>query len=109
MIIVDGESTVDLSKLTRFFGSARLATPKEVKEITGYEVGGIPPVGIKVRTVVDPKVLENEFVIGGGGSVDKLSKLDPRKIGEYQKAEVINVSADKIIAGASRSCCTRTK
>lgn len=95
LVIVDGESMVDLSKLKRRFGSARLATPKEVKEITGYEAGGVPPVGVKVRTVVDPKVLENEFVIGGGGGIDRLSKLDPRRIVERQNAEVIDISVTK--------------
>ena len=91
LVIVDGESKVDLDRLAKFFGSVRLAKPKEVKEITGYDVGGLPPVGIPVETIVDPKVLENEFVIGGGGSIDKLSKLSPRKIVEYQKARILDV------------------
>jgi len=49
-----------------------LATPEEVKQITGFEVGAMPPVGVKVKTIVDPKVLKNEFVIGGGGRIDRL-------------------------------------
>ncbi len=91
LVIVDGESKVDLNKLERMFGKVRLATPEEVKQITGFEVGAVPPVGIKVKTIVDPKVLENEFVIGGGGGIDKLSKLNPEKIVEYQKAIIVDV------------------
>jgi prolyl-tRNA editing enzyme YbaK/EbsC (Cys-tRNA(Pro) deacylase) len=95
LVIVDGESKVDLNKLTKLYGLVKLATPKEVKSITGYDVGGVPPVGVKIKTIVDSKVLENEFVIGGGGGIDKLSKLNPKKIVEYQKAEVINISISK--------------
>ena len=91
LVIVDGESKVDLDKLAKIFGRVRLATPEEVKKITGFEVGAVPPVGVKVKTIVDPKVLGNKFVIGGGGRIDKLSKLNPEKIVEYQKATMVDV------------------
>ncbi len=91
LVIVDGKSKVDLNKLERMLGKVRLATPEEVKQITGFEVGAVPPVGIKVKTIVDPTVLENEFVIGGGGRTDRLSELNPEKIVEYQRAEVVDV------------------
>lgn len=91
LVIVDGESKVDPNKLMKIFGKIRLATPEEVKQITGFEVGAVPPVGVKVRTIVDPKVLENKFVIGGGGRIDRLLKLSPEKIVEYQKARVVDV------------------
>jgi len=91
LVIVDGESKVDLDKLAKIFGKVRLASPEEVKKITGFEVGAVPPVGVKVKTIVDPKVLENKFVIGGGGRIDKLSKLNPEKIVEYQKATMVDV------------------
>ena len=91
LVIVDGESKVDLNKLEKMFGKVRLATPEEVKQITGFEVGALPPVGIKVKTIVDRKVLENEFVIGGGGRIDRLSKLNPGKIVEYQNAIIVDV------------------
>ena len=91
LVVVNGESKVDLNKLAKIFGKVRLATPEEVRQITGFEVGAVPPVGIEVKTIVDPKVLENEFVIGSGGRIDRLSKLNPEKIVEYQKAEVVDV------------------
>ena len=93
LVVVDGESRVDLNKVAEIFGRVRLAKPKEVEQITGFEVGAVPPVGIRVKTVVDPRVLENEFVIGGGGRIDRLSKLSPRKIVEYQEAIVADVKA----------------
>ncbi|WP_232461738.1 aminoacyl-tRNA deacylase [Thermococcus pacificus] len=91
LVIVDGESRVDMGKLERLFGKCRFAKPEEVKELTGYEVGGVPPVGVPLRTIVDPKVLENEYVIGGGGAIDRLLRIEPQKIVEYQGAEVVDV------------------
>ncbi len=92
LAIVDGRSRVDLEKLSLKFGRTRLASPKEVKELTGYEVGELPPIGLPVKTVIDPKVLEKSYVIGGGGAIDRLIKIDPKKILEVQKAEVMNIS-----------------
>ena len=91
LVIVDGESRVNMKKLEKPFGKCRFAKPEEVKELTGYEVGGVPPVGVPLRTVVDPRVLKNDYVIGGGGAVDKLLKIRTQKIVEYQKAEVRDV------------------
>ena len=92
LVIVDGESRISMSKLEKKFGKCRFAKPKEVKEITGYEVGGVPPVGVPLKTVIDPKVLENEYVIGGGGTTERLLRIKPEKIAEYQKAEILDVS-----------------
>ncbi|WP_297068097.1 aminoacyl-tRNA deacylase [Thermococcus sp.] len=86
LVIVDGESRVDMKKLEKPFGKCRFARPEKIKELTGYEVKGIP-----LRTIVDPRVLENDYVIGGGGAVDKLLKVRARKIVEYQNAEVREV------------------
>ena len=63
-------------------------------KITGFKIGELPPIGIKVKTILDPKILENEFVIGGGGSIEKLSKLNPEKIVEYQKAIIVDVKVE---------------
>jgi len=92
LVIVDGESKVDLNKLAKIIGGkVRLATPEEVKQITGFEVGAVPPVGVEVKTIVDPKVLEYKFVIGGGGRINRLSKLNPEKIVEHQRAIIVDV------------------
>ncbi len=91
LVILDGESRVDLKKLTKLVGKVRFASPEEVKQITGFEVGAVPPIGIKIKTIVDKKVLENKFVIGGGGRIDRLIRLIPDKIIQHQKAIVEDV------------------
>lgn len=92
LAIVDGRSKIDLEKLSQRFGRVRLASPAEVKELTGYDVGALPPIGLPIKTLIDVKVLERRYVIGGGGAVDRLTKIDPKKIVEIQKAEIVDVS-----------------
>jgi len=94
LAIVDGRSRIDLKKVEKRFGKVRLASPRGVKEITGYEVGELPPIGIPLRTLIDPRVLEKSYVIGGGGAVNRLIRIDPRKIVEAQNAEIEDISTE---------------
>ncbi len=92
LVIVDGNSKASLEKLAKYFGKVRMANKEEVKKITGYKVGEVPPVGISIKTVIDKKVLEKEIVIAGGGRIDRLIKIKPEKILEFQKAEVLDIA-----------------
>jgi len=94
LAIVDGRSRIDMKKIEKRLGRARLASPREVKEITGYEVGELPPIGIPLKTLIDPRVLEKSYVLGGGGAINKLIRIDPRKIVEAQNAEIEDISAE---------------
>ncbi|RSN67653.1 hypothetical protein D9Q81_07595 [Candidatus Korarchaeum cryptofilum] len=87
LAILDGTSRLDLSKLR-----GRLARPEEVKELTGFEVGEVPPVGIPMRTLIDRKVMERRVVYGGGGSRRRLIEISPERIAEYQGAEITDIS-----------------
>jgi prolyl-tRNA editing enzyme YbaK/EbsC (Cys-tRNA(Pro) deacylase) len=80
LAIVDGRSRINLKKVEKKFGRARLASSREVKEVTGYEVGELPPIGIPVKTLIDLRVLERSYVLGGGGAMNRLIRIDPRKI-----------------------------
>jgi len=91
LAVLCGNSRVSIEKFTTVFSAARLATEKEVKEITGFEAGAVPPVGIKIRTVMDIEVLKHRYVIGGGGTVNRLLKIDPQKIKECQDAEIMDI------------------
>jgi prolyl-tRNA editing enzyme YbaK/EbsC (Cys-tRNA(Pro) deacylase) len=71
ILIVRGDRRVDNTKLSRYLGStAKLATPDEVLKVLGVPVGAVSPLLSKVlrfRRLLDPKILEKEYVICGGG------------------------------------------
>lgn len=70
----------------------KLATPEEALELTGYAVGGTPPVGIRnARVLIDPKVMEMDTVIGGGGTDHHLLKIAPEEIVKATNGKVTRV------------------
>ncbi|RLI00052.1 YbaK/EbsC family protein, partial [Candidatus Bathyarchaeota archaeon] len=59
--IVTGDRRISDKKLRKACGARKLklARPSVVKEITGYEVGALPPIihGKPIRAFIDPKVM----------------------------------------------------
>ncbi len=72
LAIVRGDQHVSRKRLQHIFNlkKAKIANQKIAEHATGYPTGGIPPIGHKnpLRTVIDPSVLENEFIWAGGGT-----------------------------------------
>jgi len=96
--IVTGDRRISDKKLRKACGARKLklARPQDVKNLTGYEVGALPPVGHKrpIRTFIDPKVMTFEKVYGGGGAVNALLEIDPWDIKKINKAEVVDISKE---------------
>jgi len=98
--ILLGKDRIDFEKFKKEtnYKDVRLAKAKEVKEITGYDIGALPPFSHKqkIRTIVDDKVMklnEDEKIYCGGGShytLLKISKLNFFKVLNY--AEVKEIS-----------------
>lgn len=92
LVIVPGDKRVDIDKLMHIVGECRLAKPGEARDATGFDVGGMPPVGVSVKTIVDRSLLDKKFVIGGGGSINKLCRISSDKIIEYQEAITADIT-----------------
>lgn len=61
--------------------NVRLATPEEVETVTGYEVGGVPPISIYgTPTLIDPAILNSAWVLAGGGNKFSLLKIQSKDI-----------------------------
>jgi prolyl-tRNA editing enzyme YbaK/EbsC (Cys-tRNA(Pro) deacylase) len=69
----------------------KLAGPDDVLRITGYSIGGVPPFGYPtpVETLIDPGVLAQPEVYGGGGDHRTLIRLSPEEIRRVTGAEVL--------------------
>jgi len=94
--IVTGDRRVSEKKLAMACGTTKVrrAGPDEVKEVTGYDVGAVPPVGHKtrIRTFIDEKVMNHDSVIGGGGEIDVLLEINPVDIKSLTNGEVKDIS-----------------
>jgi Cys-tRNA(Pro) deacylase len=66
LILVRADKRADLEEIAELEGTknVRLASPEEVLEITGCEIGSVPPFGhaTRLKAYFDREILENEYV-----------------------------------------------
>jgi len=98
LVINNGLARVDRKKLAAFIGVGRkkvkFADPDAVQKMTGYVVGSMPPFGHKsrLRTLMDPAVIRQETVYGGGGDINATMKLATDVLRQATQAEVTELS-----------------
>ena len=81
-VIITGNKRVNVRKLEKISGlkKLRLATPDEIKNFTGFKIGGVPPfIFYKLcPTYVDKEVMGKEYVIGAAGTEFSGIKFSPK-------------------------------
>ena len=86
VLLLRGSDQADMEKVKTLLGikQLKLANPKQVLEITGYEIGGGPPISIfGIKTICDEKVMQESSVFSGGGNSKTLLEISPGEIKEY--------------------------
>lgn len=95
LVVAPGTGRIDTKKLSQVTGidGWRLAKPDVVLEVTGYPVGGTPPVGLKqkIRMIVDAKAAALDEAYAGGGGHDVMLRIRPADIIRINDAEVHDV------------------
>jgi prolyl-tRNA editing enzyme YbaK/EbsC (Cys-tRNA(Pro) deacylase) len=97
LVIASGEGRIDQRVIADRLGvgkkQVRIATPEQVEEWTGYPAGGVPPFGHgrPLPTWIDPAVLEQPVVYGGGGDEQTLLRIETAALLPVTQAEVIAV------------------
>ncbi|RLF94490.1 hypothetical protein DRN45_03285 [Thermococci archaeon] len=92
LCIIPGNKSIDFKKLRKFCENIRLATEEEVLNITGYKVGGVPPI-LDIKVLIDKRVMNKEYVYGGGGSEHALLKIKPQDIVKINRnIEIVNIA-----------------
>ncbi len=79
LVLVTADKRADLEKVAELEGTknVRLANPQEVFEVTGCEIGSVPPFGhlIELKTYMDREILENDEVNFNCGEHTKSIKM----------------------------------
>jgi prolyl-tRNA editing enzyme YbaK/EbsC (Cys-tRNA(Pro) deacylase) len=91
--IVKGEDRASTSRVAKALGIDRpkLASPQEILGLTGFPVGGTPGFGFKAVFLMDPRVLEKEFVYSGGGSECSLVRMSTKEMLQANNGRVVRV------------------
>jgi Cys-tRNA(Pro) deacylase len=98
LVVANGLSRISYKKLADYLGvsrrQVRIARPGQVKELTGYVVGTVPPFGHRqpLRTLLDEGVMDEEEVYAGGGAINALIHLQVAEMQRVLGAEVVALS-----------------
>ena len=97
LAIANGLSSIKRQAIAKIYGvskgKVRLASSEMVLEISGYEVGAMPPFGHRqaLTTLVDKKVLDFSEAYAGGGAENALLRLNPQDIVEASGAMITDL------------------
>ena len=94
LIVTSGTSRMDNKKLkARFGGKPKMLGAEEVAEITGHEVGGVCPFGLKSPLPVycDVSLKAFDEVVPAAGSTHSAVRIAPSRMAELTGAEWVDV------------------
>ena len=94
LIVASGTARMDNKKVkAKFGGKPKMLGLGEVAEITGHEVGGVCPFGLKAPLPVycDVSLQAFDVVVPAAGSTHSALKITPSRLAELTSAEWIDV------------------
>lgn len=91
--IVKGEDRASTSRVAKALNieTPKIATPEEIVEKTGYMCGGVPALGYDAIFLIDPKVMETEYVYTGGGSPYSLTRIATKIMHQANNGHIVRV------------------
>jgi prolyl-tRNA editing enzyme YbaK/EbsC (Cys-tRNA(Pro) deacylase) len=95
LVLASGPNRVDTRLLAAIVGGeVSMADAKSVKVVTGYSIGGVPPIGHPeaLRTIIDEDLLVLPVVWAAAGSASAVFGIEPHRLAELSGATVARVS-----------------
>jgi prolyl-tRNA editing enzyme YbaK/EbsC (Cys-tRNA(Pro) deacylase) len=97
--LVSGQNRVDIARLAAVTGEPeiRRATAREAHELTGFVIGGIPPIGFDrpVRVVMDPDLGRYKTVWAAAGLPTAVFEVPPATLRTLANATVAPISEER--------------
>lgn len=96
VVLAAGDRSVNLRLLASELGdiSIRMASAREVKDLSGFTIGGVPPLGHKtsLRSVLDERLLGVPVVYAAAGTKQSVFGVSPQTLHEITGATVVRLS-----------------
>lgn len=97
LTLVSGSNRLDETKLGRAMGGREVvrASAEQVREITGFAIGGIPPisVGRQMPVVCDADLLQYPVVYAAAGTPHHNFAIEPGRLVEIAEERVVDLKA----------------
>lgn len=94
LALVSGDNRVHEKRLGRLLGGTlERADAEWVREISGFAIGGVPPVAHKtpLATYMDEDLLQYDVVWAAAGTPNSVFPISPRTLLEISQATVVSV------------------
>jgi prolyl-tRNA editing enzyme YbaK/EbsC (Cys-tRNA(Pro) deacylase) len=94
LIVTSGTSRMDNKKVKTLFGAKpKMLGLEEVAEITGHEVGGVCPFGLKTPLAIycDVSMKAFDIVVPAAGSTHSAVRISPARMADLVGAEWVDV------------------
>lgn len=95
LVICGGDRRVDTARVAAAVGAQQveMAPASEVRRVTGYAIGGVPPIGHseRLRTLMDKDLLRWPVVFAAAGAHDSLFSVDPQRLAQVSGAQVVEI------------------
>ncbi len=94
LVLVSGPNRVHEKHLGRLLGGVlERADADYVREVSGYAIGGVPPVGHKtpLKTYVDEDLLQYATVWAAAGTPNAVFEVSPRELVRISNGTVVSV------------------
>jgi len=94
LVLTSGANRVDEQRLSEYIGEpVGRADPELVRAVTGFAIGGVPPVGHlqKVETYLDEDLMQYETIWAAAGTPNSLFELTPAALKAMTGGKVARV------------------
>jgi prolyl-tRNA editing enzyme YbaK/EbsC (Cys-tRNA(Pro) deacylase) len=99
LALVSGPNRVDLARLAAVMGEPeiRRATANEVRDLTGFVIGGVPPIGHtgSVRVAMDPDLGRFQVVWAAAGTQTAVFPVPPATLRMLSNATVAPICEER--------------
>ncbi|MHA1984364.1 MAG: aminoacyl-tRNA deacylase, partial [Candidatus Hodarchaeales archaeon] len=66
----------------------------EVLNLTGYEIGSVPPIGLNFPVIIDSSIVEKTIVYAGGGTTSSVLKISVEKLLELSNPIIADIGKE---------------
>lgn len=96
LVLVAGDKRADPEKIKKLLGAKEvaIANAEEVREKTGFAIGGVPPLGheVEMKTLIDRSLGRFETVYAAAGSPHAVFPISYKLLVELSGGEVADIT-----------------
>lgn len=95
LVMCSGDRRVDTARVAQLVGATevKMAPAEEVRRVTGYAIGGVPPLGhaVPIVLLMDNALFRYETIYAAAGAHDAIFPIDPHSLSRITGARIEDV------------------